>query len=166
MCTKRSGVQLDFPALSLSASRFNGVLTALDISRNNLTNNGKDMSGILAIAEALKSGSSVLTSLNLADNRAWSGTKVFPRVVFCAQRVRMSHIGTAGRAGAAADRVHGDRDLDLSRFFCFRMRRSHTTPHTCRRLPATARAAPSPLAGLSVTMGHCQPNPGPPRGTG
>ena len=32
----RPGVQLDFPALSLSASRFNGVLKKLDLQYNNL----------------------------------------------------------------------------------------------------------------------------------
>jgi Ran GTPase-activating protein (RanGAP) involved in mRNA processing and transport len=50
------------------ALEFNAVLTSLDLSSNNLTNRGRDMSGILAIAEALKSGMAVLKSLNLSAN--------------------------------------------------------------------------------------------------
>ena len=47
---------------------FMEVLTHLDLSDNTLTNDGQDMSGILAIAEALKSGTAVLTSIDVGAN--------------------------------------------------------------------------------------------------
>jgi len=50
------------------ALKVNAVLTDLNLADNNLTNNGKDMTGIHAIAEALKSGTAVLTSLDLSSN--------------------------------------------------------------------------------------------------
>ena len=40
---------------------------------NDLTNYGKDMSGILAIVEALKSGMAVLKNLNVSQNSSISG---------------------------------------------------------------------------------------------
>ena len=43
------------------------MLTSLDLSKNNLTNYGKDMTGIYAIADTLKVNG-VLTTLNLSSN--------------------------------------------------------------------------------------------------
>ena len=50
------------------ALKLNVVLTHLDLSKNALTNYGKDMSGIQALAAALSSGSAVLTSLDISEN--------------------------------------------------------------------------------------------------
>ena len=46
----------------------NAVLTSLSLARNDLTNYGRDMSGIQALAAALSSGSAVLTSLDLSSS--------------------------------------------------------------------------------------------------
>jgi Ran GTPase-activating protein (RanGAP) involved in mRNA processing and transport len=54
--------------LIASDLRVSAVLTRLSLAGNNLTNDGKDMSGIQALAAALSSGSAVLTSLDLGGN--------------------------------------------------------------------------------------------------
>ena len=48
------GAEALAPAISVSAS-----LTSIDLSRNSLTNYGKDMSGVKAIADALRVSASL-----------------------------------------------------------------------------------------------------------
>ena len=54
--------------LIASDLRVSAVITNLNLAQNDLTNHGRDMSGIQAIADALKSGMAVLTNLDLYGN--------------------------------------------------------------------------------------------------
>ena len=71
------------------------ALKNLNLFRNNLTRWGDDMSGILAIADALKSGTSALEELNLADNQ-------------------LGEIGAAAVAGALVNSALTSLDLSLN----------------------------------------------------
>ena len=57
------------------ALKVSSALKNLDLSDNNLTNSGEDMSGVLAIADALKPGTSAVIKLNISNNNITDDAK-------------------------------------------------------------------------------------------